>query len=272
MTQAQIVDERLADRHASAALRLREAYASGAVEPLRDILEPGDVAGAYAVQSINTRFWTQQGRRIVGRKIGLTAEAVQKQLGVDQPDYGVLFEDTRVADGGVLNAPQLLQPKAEAEVALVLGADLILPDATAEDVFAATAHAVAAIEIVDSRIKDWRITFADTVADNGSSAFFVLGSERKPLEGLDLRTCGMALELNGKVASLGAGVACLGHPLIAAAWLARTLARMGEGLMAGDIVLTGALGPMVAIGPGDRVDATIGGLGSVSFSLGKPAP
>jgi 2-keto-4-pentenoate hydratase len=269
MTQAQILDERLADRLASAALRLREAYASGAVEPLRDMLEPGDVAGAYAVQSINTRFWTQQGRRIVGRKIGLTAEAVQKQLGVDQPDYGVLFDDTRVADGAVLDAP-MLQPKAEAEVALVLGADLNLPDATPDDVFAAAAHAVAAIEIVDSRIKDWRITFADTVADNGSSAFFVLGSEPKPLEGLDLRTCGMALELNGKVASLGAGVACLGHPLIAAAWLARTLSRMGEGLRAGDIVLTGALGPMVAISPGDRVDAAIGGLGSVSFSLGKP--
>jgi 2-keto-4-pentenoate hydratase len=269
MTQAQIVDERLADRHASAAQRLREAYVSGAVEPLRDILDPGDVTGAYAVQSINTRFWTRQGRRIVGRKIGLTAEAVQKQLGVDQPDYGVLFEDTRLADGGVLTSP-MLQPKAEAEVALVLGADLNLPEATHDDVFAATAHAVAAIEIVDSRIKDWRITFADTVADNGSSAFFVLGSAGKPLEGLDLRTCGMALELNGRVASLGAGVACLGHPLNAAAWLARTLARMGEGLKAGDIVLTGALGPMVGISPGDRVEATIGGLGSVSFSLGKP--
>jgi len=271
MTQAQIVDERVADRHGCAALRLRQAYVAGAIEPLRDILDPTDAAGAYAVQSINTHFWAQQGRRIVGRKIGLTAEAVQKQLGVDQPDHGVLFEDTLVADGGVLKAPHLLQPKAEAEVALVLSKDLDLPDATPEDIFEATAYAVAAIEIVDSRIKDWRITFADTVADNGSSAFFVLGSEPKRLEGLDLRTCGMALELNGRVASLGAGVACLGHPLIASAWLARTLAQKGEGLKAGDIVLTGALGPMVAISPGDHVEAAIGGLGRVSFSLGEPA-
>ncbi len=132
---------------------------------------------------------------------------------------------------------------------------------------AAADCAVAAIEIVDSRIKDWRITFADTVADNGSAAFFVLGETRKPLTGLDLRTCGMAMEVNGRVVSLGAGVACMGHPLIATAWLARTLASVGEPLWAGDIILTGALGPMSGIGPGDRVEAVIGGLGDVSFTL-----
>jgi 2-keto-4-pentenoate hydratase len=125
---------------------------------------------------------------------------------------------------------------------------------------------VAAIEIVDSRIADWKITFADTVADNGSSAFFVLGEERKPLAGLDLYTCGMALEVNGALVSLGAGAACLGHPLNAAAWLARTLAAMGEGLKGGDVLLTGALGPMVTIRPGDAVEARIGGLGRVGFT------
>jgi 2-keto-4-pentenoate hydratase len=234
---------------------------------LRDILAPTDVEGAYAVQQVNTRFWLAQGRRITGRKIGLTAEAVQKQLGVDRPDYGVLFDDMRVTDGGDLAASRLLQGKAEAEVAIVLGRDLDDPGATPDDVFAAADHALAAIEIVDSRIRDWKITFADTVADNGSSAYFVLGSTPKLLQGLDLRTCGMALELNGRVASLGAGVACMGHPLIAAAWLARTLASMGDGLKAGDVILTGALGPMVSLSPGDRVEAAIGGLGGASFTL-----
>lgn len=247
------------------AQRLRDAYRQGAVAPLRDGLSPNDFEQAYAVQAINTGFWRDQGRRIVGRKIGLTSKAVQVQLGVDQPDYGVLFEDMAITDGGVLPASRVLQPKAEAEVALILAHDLGNPDAEVADIVAATDYACAAIEIVDSRIADWKITFADTVADNGSSAFFVLGQERKRLDGLDLYTCGMALEVNGQLMSLGAGAACLGHPLNAAAWLARTLARVGEPLKAGDILLTGALGPMVAITPGDHVEARIGGLGRVSF-------
>lgn len=251
------------------AQRLRTAYSEGAVAPLRDALEPTDAAGAYAVQAINMRHWQAEGRRVVGRKVGLTAKAVQAQLGVDQPDFGVLFADMVIADGGVLRAGAVLQPKAEAEVAIVLAHDLTSPDTSVADVIAATAHAVAAIEIVDSRIADWKITFADTVADNGSSAFYVLGTEAKPLDGLDLYTCGMALEVNGALVSLGAGAACLGHPLEAAAWLARTLAANGEALKAGDVVLTGALGPMVPIAVGDRVEAKIGGLGSVSFTYGE---
>jgi 2-keto-4-pentenoate hydratase len=246
--------------------RLNDAYRSGAVPPLRDRLEPTDAVGAYAVQQINTRRWLSDGRRIIGRKIGLTADAVQQQLGVDSPDYGVLFEDMLIADGGELLASTVLQPKAEAEVALILARDLNDPDATPEAVAAATEYAVAAIEIVDSRIANWKITFSDTVADNGSAAFFVLGSKRKPLAGLDLRTCGMALEINGAVASLGAGVACMGGPLNGAAWLVRTLSRMGEGLKAGDVLMTGALGPMAVVEPGDYVEATIGGLGKVSFT------
>lgn len=244
---------------------LRHAYGGRAIPPMRDILEPTDYQGAYQIQALNTRYWHSQGRKIVGRKIGLTAKAVQAQLGVDQPDYGVLFDDMVIPNGGALQASRVLQPKAEAEVALILGRDLTDPDATIADVVAATDHAVAAIEIVDSRIADWKITFADTVADNGSSAFLVLGDERKPLAGLDLYTCGMVMEINGNLVSLGAGAACLGHPLNAAAWLARTLAQMGDGLRAGDIVLTGALGPMVVIQPGDHVVARIGGLGHAEF-------
>ncbi len=251
------------------ARRLRDAYAGGAVPPLRDGLHPVDVAGAYAVQTINTRFWESQGRRIVGRKAGLTAKAVQMQLGVDQPDFGVLFADMRVADGGTLDPLKCLQPKVEAEIAFVLGADL--PDATTtpEQVAAAVASVHAAIEIVDSRIADWKITFADTVADNGSSAFFVLAEAGKPLAGLDIWTAGMVMQINGQTVSLGVGAAALGHPLNAAAWLAQTLAARSEPLKAGDVLLAGALGPMVALHPGDRVEAFVGGVGSCSFTYGK---
>jgi 2-keto-4-pentenoate hydratase len=246
--------------------RLRNAYTSGPIAPLRDGLQPTDAEAAYAIQNINTLTWTTHGRRVVGRKIGLTAKAVQAQLGVDQPDYGVLFDDMVIEDGGTLLRSKVLQPKAEAEVALILAHDLTSPSASIDDVIAATAYAVPAIEIVDSRIADWKITFADTVADNGSSAFFVLGRTPQPLSGLDLKTCGMVLEVNGRVVSLGAGAACLGHPLNAAAWLARTIASRGDGLKAGDIVLTGALGPMVPLSVGDVVRAEIGGLGSCGFT------
>lgn len=248
-----------------AALRLREAYSGGAIPPMRDVLAPNDASSSYAVQMANTVHWVAAGRRIVGRKIGLTARAVQVQLGVDQPDYGVLFDDMAIPDGGDLLASRVLQPKVEAEIALVLDADLTDPSVTRDDVASAVAQVAAAIEIVDSRIEGWKITFADTVADNGSSAFFVVSRDVKPLANLDLWSCGMVMQVNGAVESLGAGAACLGHPLNSATWLARTLASRGQPLRAGDLILTGALGPMVALRPGDRVDATIGGLGSVSF-------
>ncbi len=250
------------------ALRLRDAYTGGTVPPLRDGLDPVDAAGAYAVQEINTRYWQGQGRRIVGRKAGLTAKAVQKQLGVDQPDFGVLFDDMQVADGATLSPARCIQPKAEAEIAFVLGTDLPSVDTTPEQVAAAVATVHAAIEIVDSRIADWKITFADTVADNGSSAFFVLADEGKPLPGLDLYTAGMVMEIDGEVVSLGVAAAALGHPLNAAAWLARTLAARGDPLKAGDVLLAGALGPMVALTPGDRVRAVVGGIGECSFTYG----
>jgi 2-keto-4-pentenoate hydratase len=255
--------------HETAALALREAYTGRAIPPMRDWLEPTDVDGAYAVQEINTRFWVDQGRRIVGRKAGLTAKAVQTQLGVDQPDFGVLFDDMAIEDGGTLDPARALQPKAEAEIAFVLGKDLPSPDTTPEQVADAVATVHAAIEIVDSRIADWKIAFADTVADNGSSAFYVLAKEGKPLPGLDIWSAGMVMEMNGQIVSLGAGAAALGHPLNAAAWLAQTLAKRGEPLKAGDILLAGALGPMVAMTPGDHVRAVVGGIGEVSFTYGK---
>jgi 2-keto-4-pentenoate hydratase len=257
-----------ADLEAAARL-LRDAYSKGAVPPLRGYLEPTDAAGAYGVQAINTRLWEAEGRRIVGRKAGLTAKAVQQQLGVDQPDFGVLFDDMRVADGGSLDPARCLQPKAEAEIAFVLGADLLSAETSPQDVAAAVATVHAAIEIVDSRIADWKITFADTVADNGSSAFFVLAEQGLPLAGRDLEGAGMEMRINGAVVSTGIGAAALGNPLNAAAWLARTLAERGEPLKAGDVLLAGALGPMVTLTPGDKVESSVAGIGTCSFTYGK---
>jgi 2-keto-4-pentenoate hydratase len=255
--------------HDAAARALRAAYSGGVIPPMRQWLDPIDIAGAYAVQAINTQIWVEQGRRIVGRKAGLTAKAVQQQLGVDQPDFGVLFDDMMIADGGTLDPARALQPKAEAEIAFVLGADLTDPNTTAEMAGAAVSAVHAALEIVDSRIADWKITFADTVADNGSSAFYVLSEQGKPLDGLDIYTAGMVMEINGQIVSLGAGAAALGHPLNAAAWLASTLAQRGEPLRKGDVLLAGALGPMVAMTPGDHIRAIVGGIGEVQLNYGK---
>lgn len=251
------------------AARLRQAYFEGPVPPLRDALQPLDADGAYQVQALNTSHWAGQGRRVVGRKIGLTSEAVQRQLGVDRPDFGVLFDDMQLANGDVLSPARTIQPKVEAEIAIVLSQDVNNPDASLDDIAGAVDYAVAALEIVDSRIADWKITFADTVADNGSSAFFVLGSDRIDLSDIDLARCQMEMRVDDLVASTGSGAACLGHPLNAAAWLARTLASKGEPLRAGDIVLTGALGPMVPLKPGMSVRAVIDGLGSVGFTYGE---
>jgi 2-keto-4-pentenoate hydratase len=256
--------------HAAAQV-LRQAYTTGAIPPLRQYLDGNDAVAAYKVQAINTRHWEAEGRRIVGRKAGLTSASVQKQLGVDQPDFGVLFADMQVPDGGTLDERRCLQPKAEAEIAFVLAEGLTSPETSAKEFASAVATVHAAIEIVDSRIADWKITFADTVADNGSSGFFVLSRQGKRPAGLDLWSAGMVMEINGEVVSLGAGAAALGHPLKAASWLARTLARQGDPLEAGDIVLSGALGPMVALKSGDYVRAVVGGVGECSFRYGDSA-
>ncbi len=255
----------------AAARQLREAYTQGPIAPLRDVLDPVDGEGAYLVQAINTEHWKASGRRVVGRKAGLTSEVVQKQLGVDQPDYGVLFDDMRIADGGVLDPSRVIQPKVEAEIAFILSRDVTDPDIGPADLAGAVASVHAALEIVDSRIADWKIAFADTVADNGSSAFFVLAEQGVPLAGLDLETAAMTMSVNAQTASTGLGSAALGNPLNAAAWLARTVADTGDPLKAGDILLAGALGPMAVLAPGDTVHTSIEGIGSCSFALGSGA-
>lgn len=246
----------------TAATRLLEAYSSGRpCEPVRDLID--GVEAAYAVQSLLTRHWLGEGRRLTGRKIGLTSKAVQKQLGVDSPDFGMLFADMAVPDGEDIPVGAVLQPRAEAEVALVLDHDLPHERHTVADVIRATAFALPAIEVVGSRIRDWDITLTDTVADNASAGVYVLGTRPVPLRDLDLRMAGMVVERRGEQVSSGVGAACLGHPLHAAVWLADTLAALGRPLRAGDTVLTGALGPVIPVRPGDVLEARIDGLGDV---------
>ena len=253
----------------SIALQLRKAYEQGQVPPIRDHLleNGGDVNTAYDIQDINTSFWLAEGRRIVGRKIGLTSRAVQQQLDVDSPDMGVLFADMAVPSGNTVNLSSMLQPKIEAEVALILGADLDYPACTTADIISAIDYLLPAIEIVDSRVKNWGIKIWDTVADNASSAGFVLGNRPVKLDSLDLVHCGMTIKCEGEFVSSGAGAACMGHPLNAALWLANHMNARGTPLRKGDIILTGALGPMVTAEAGKHYEARINGLGSVSIGF-----
>ena len=251
------------------ARRLRDAYMTGAVTALGQALPGASIEDAYAIQAANTAFWTDQGRIPIGAKIGLTAKVVQTQLGVDQPDFGTLFADMSVDDGETIAAGRLLQPKVEAEIAFVMARPVDVARLTTAELLGAVAYALPAIEIVDSRIADWKIGIFDTVADNASAGLFVLGTTPVPVKDLDLRLCGMVLEKNGEPVSFGAGAACLGNPLHALGWLARTMGAVGQPLGAGDIVLSGALGPMVAVAPGDKVEGRIEGLGSVRVGFGR---
>ncbi|TDB84729.1 2-keto-4-pentenoate hydratase [Micromonospora fluostatini] len=255
---------------ARAADLLRAAYETRTpVPPVRgDLVPVGDVDTAYAVQQAQVADWVAAGRRRVGAKIGLTSAAVQQTFGVYQPDFGVLFADMAVPDGAEVDPGRLLQPRVEAEVAFVLGADLPHERVTVADVVRATDHLLPAIEVVDSRIAGWDISIVDTVADNASSGLFVLGNQPRRLADVDLRLAGMVLEHAGEPVSVGAGAACLGNPVHAVAWLAGTLAAAGTPLTAGDVVLSGALGPMVPVTAGAGYEARISGLGSVRVCFG----
>jgi 2-keto-4-pentenoate hydratase len=237
--------------------------------PIRTLIGDTDIETAYAVQQELIGRRIAAGAVVVGRKIGLTSPAVQQQLGVDQPDFGVLFADMDVSAEEEVPSERLLQPKAEAEIAFVLKRDLVGEDLPDEIVCAAVDYAVAALETVDSRIANWDLTIADTVADNASSGLFILGERRLRLDEFDPRAATMRMYADDVLVSEGNGAACLGDPTLALTWLARTAATFGNPLRAGQIILSGALGPMVATPPGTRIRAEIAPLGEVSATFSR---
>lgn len=216
------------------------------------------VEDAYDIQRANVE---RTGRRIVGRKIGLTSAAVQGWLGVDEPDFGVLTDDMAIGDGQHAPFERLLQPRVEGEIAFLLRRDLRGTGITAADVVGATECILPAIEVIDSRVIDWNIKLVDTIADNASSAMYVLGLQGCRPTRRDLRRIGMTLRKNGEVASTGAGAACLENPVNAVVWLANRLAALGDRLRAGDVILSGALGPVSPVAQGDFVELEIDRLG-----------
>ena len=246
--------------------RLARAQETGVpCAPVRDLIGTDDLPAAYAVQQGLVRARIATGVTVVGRKIGATSEAVQQQLGVDQPDFGYLLSDMDVSHGveGVpISMRTLLQPRVEAEVAFVLASDIDPDDEadiTLDAVRAAVDVALPALEIVDSRIADWQIGFTDTVADNASSGLYVVGREGRTLDEFEPRDVTMSLTINDEERSAGTGAACLGDPLEALRWLAVQAWRFGDPLRAGHLILSGALGPFVPFAPGDRVAASISG-------------
>lgn len=249
------------------AISVFDAYKEGVVAPLRDRVDVADISLAYSIQQQNHRRWSEQGRVTIGRKIGLTSTAVQAQLGVDQPDYGMVYADTCYCSGAQISVNQFLQPKIEAEIAFILKSDLDSKSLTIIDVINAVDYAVAALEIVDSRIANWDISLFDTIADNASYGGIIIGTTPISLNQLDLENCKMQLSRGNDIVSEGEGRACLGNPLLATLWLANRMIENGQPLKAGDVVLSGALGPMITVKSGDVFTAKIDGLNSVSVSF-----
>jgi 2-keto-4-pentenoate hydratase len=248
------------------AAALRGARRSGnQIAPIASTYDLKSIDEAYAAAAVNTRARLAEGRRVTGRKIGLTAESVQRQLGVDQPDFGVLFDDMELLDRGTVPIERFMQPKIEAEVAFVVGRNLRMAETPSWGQFvSAIAYALPALEIVDSAISDWRIGILDTVADNASAGSYVLGDQPVALGAFQLASVEAVVTRNGTVVSQGRGSACFGHPLRAAYWLVCEMARRGEGMGEGEIILSGALGPTAPVKSGDLIEADFGGFGRVA--------
>ena len=235
-----------------------------AIGPLTGQAPELNLEDAYAIQSLNVEQRLAEGGVLQGRKVGLTSKPMQDLLGVDEPDFGALLDDMFVEEGDDVALEELLQPRAEAEIAFVMARDLTGPGVTVNAALGAVAGALPALEIIDSRIADWEIKLVDTVADNASSARVVLGGRLTPLDQLDLRLVGMALSRNGEAIDTGAGAAVLGNPIRCVAWLANRLSDFGASLRAGDVVLAGSLHRALPLDGGDVIRAEFAHLGAVT--------
>ena len=260
MLSVQVRDELAADLAQAARSRVPIAPLT---EGNRDI----DVVDAYEIQLINIRQRVAEGARVVGHKIGLSSEAMQKMMNVDEPDYGHLLDEMQVYEDRPVKAANYLYPRVEVEVGFILADDLPGAGCTEADVLAATAAFAPAIELIDSRIKDWKITLCDTIADNASSAGWVLGEARVSPNDIDIKSIDAVLIGNGDVVAKGRSDAVLGNPVSAVAWLARKVEDFGVRLTAGDIVLPGSCTKAFDATPGDDFVADFAGLGSVHLSF-----
>ena len=250
------------------AAKLRQAQATKTtMGPIRDEIGEHNEEMAYAIQNINTNHKLVDGARIVGKKIGLTSLKVQEQFGISTPDFGILFDDMEVLNGLSLPISETMQPKVEGELAFVLGGSLDTENLTIIDIINAIDYVLPSIEIVGSRIENWNIRITDTVADNASASHYVLGHTPKMLDDIDIVNCKMNMTINGELKSSGSGKDCMGSPLNAVLWLARKMQSLGEPLQAGELILSGSLGPMVVVESGDQVEAVFEGLGTVSVSF-----
>ena len=235
--------------------------------PLRDRVEGLTIVDSYHIAARMVERRVAAGETIVGKKIGVTSKAVQDAIGVFEPDFGQLTSDMAYGDGAAIAIDTLIQPKAEAEIAFILKSDLKGPGVTAADVLRATDHVRACFEIVDSRIDNWDIKILDTVADNASCGVYALGDLQVDPRDVDLALAPKVVEKNGELAATGVGAAVQGSPLNAVVWLANTLGRLGIPFLAGEVILSGSLGPLITVEAGDRLDMRIGGLGSCSISF-----
>jgi 2-keto-4-pentenoate hydratase len=258
-----------ADSVEKAARTLLDAYASRTPVPPLTATHPAmSVDDAYAIQLAQVSAWTSGGAVVKGHKVGLTSAAMQEQLGVDQPDFGVLLEDMFLPEGAVADITRFLQPRAEPEIGFVLGRPLSGPGVTVAEAVAAIEFVLPALEIIDSRVADWKITLPDTIADNASSGGLVLGSRPVRLEDLDLSLTGCLLHRNGRLAGAGAGGAVLGgSPVNALVWLANVLGQRGVGLQAGHVILPGSVTAAIPVRPGDTISATFDRIGTVAITF-----
>jgi len=248
---------------AALGLELHQALAArSAIAPLSGRGFPITVDDAYAIQTEFLSHRITPTNRIIGKKIGVTSRPVQTMLGVNQPDFGMLLADMAVPERGDISMSNMIQPRAEGEIGFVLKHDLMGPGVTNADVLRATEGVIACLEIVDSRITDWKIAIADTVADNASCGVFVLGDRLVDPRRLDLAMAGMIIEKNGRIVGTGAGAATLDSPVNAMAWLANTLGARGIPLKAGEVILSGSLAALIPVGAGDSIRVAIQGIGT----------